>query len=97
MCCFATTLMLLGPRAAILIWWIWQPVRWEAAFDSWFWPVAGFLVAPWTTLSYVLVATGGVVGFDWFWIVLGVLADIAFWTGGYWGNRDRVPGSATTA
>jgi hypothetical protein len=97
MCCFATTLMLLGPRAAILIWWIWQPARWELAFASWVWPVVGFIFAPWTTMSYVLVAPGGVQSLDWIWIVLGVLADVAFWSGGAWGNRDRVPGSTSTA
>ena len=95
MCCFVTTLMLLGPRAAILIWWIWQPGRWDLAFSTWVWPVLGFVFAPWTTMSYVLVAPGGVNSLDWIWIALGVLADLAFWTGGYRGNRDRVRGSAT--
>jgi len=89
--------MLLGPRAAILIWWIWQPARWELAFASWVWPVVGFIFAPWTTMSYVLVAPGGVQSLDWIWIVLGVIADVAFWSGGAWGNRDRVPGSTSTA
>lgn len=95
MCCFVTTLMLLGPRAAILIWWIWQPGRWDVAFSTWVWPVLGFIFAPWTTMSYVLVAPGGVNSLDWIWIVLGVIADLAFWTGGYRGNRDRVPGART--
>lgn len=95
MCCFATTLMLLGPRAAILIWWIWQPSRWDLAFSTWVWPILGFIFAPWTTMSYVLVAPGGVHSLDWIWIVLGVVADLAFWSGGYWGNRDRVPGAKT--
>jgi hypothetical protein len=97
MCCFATTLMLLGPRAAILIWWIWQPSRWDLAFSTWFWPLLGFIFAPWTTMSYVLVAPGGVNSLDWIWIGLGILADLAFWSGGAWGNRDRVRGSASTA
>jgi hypothetical protein len=94
MCCFATSLFLLGPRAAILVWWIWQPARWELAFDSWIWPLLGFFVAPWTTMSYVLVAPSGVEGFDWLWVALGVLADFASWTGGYWGNRGRIPSAA---
>ncbi len=71
MCCFATTLMLLGPRAAILIWWIWQPGRWDLAFSTWFWPILGFVFAPWTTMSYVLVAPGGVNSLDWIWIGFG--------------------------
>ncbi len=90
MCCLFTTLALLGPRAGILVWWVLQPARWDLAFGSWIWPIAGFLIAPWTTLSYVLVAPGGVNSLDWIWIAIGILLDIAFWSGGAWGNRDRV-------
>ena len=46
MFCFITSLFLLGPRAAIVIWWILQPARWDMAFSGWLWPVIGFFVAP---------------------------------------------------
>jgi hypothetical protein len=92
MCCFFTTLLLLGPRAAILIWWLINPVRWQATFSSFIWPLLGFIFVPWTTLMYVLVAPGGVIGFDWVWIVLAVVADIGMYAGGGYGNRDRIPG-----
>ena len=92
MCCFFTTLLLLGPRAAILIWWLLQPVRWQAAFPSFIWPLLGFIFVPWTTLMYVLVAPGGVIGFDWVWLGLAVIADIGMYVGGGYGNRDRIPG-----
>lgn len=92
MCCLITTLCLLGPRAAILVWWLLQPVRWQATFETFIWPFLGFLFAPWTTLMYVLVAPGGLVGFDWVWIGLAVVADIAMWSGGAYGNRNRMPG-----
>jgi hypothetical protein len=92
MCCFFTTLVFLGPRAAILIWWLVNPVRWQATFSSFIWPLLGFLFVPWTTLMYVLVAPGGVVGFDWLWLGLAVLADIGMYAGGGYGNRDRIPG-----
>ena len=92
MCCFFTTLLLLGPRAAILIWWLINPVRWQATFDTWIWPLLGFIFLPWTTLMYVLVASGGVIGFDWVWIGLAVVADIGMYVGGGYGNRDRIPG-----
>ena len=97
MCCFFTSLFMLGPRVAAIIWWIFQPERWDLAFSSWLWPVFGVVFAPWTTMSWVLVHPGGVNGFDWFWVVLGVIADVAFWTGGAWGNRDRIPGSSAEA
>jgi hypothetical protein len=92
MCCFFTTLVFLGPRAAILIWWLVNPVRWQATFSSFIWPLLGFLFVPWATLMYVLVAPGGVVGFDWVWLGLAVLADISMYAGGGYGNRDRFPG-----
>jgi len=92
MCCLFTTLFLLGPRAAIVIWWIASPTRWSLAFSSWAWPVIGFVVAPWTTLMWVIVSPGGVVGIDWLFVALAVAADIAMWSGGAWGNRSRFSG-----
>jgi hypothetical protein len=92
MCCLFTTLVLFGPRLGILVWWLIQPVRWNAAFETFLWPFLGFLFLPWTTLMYVLVFTGGVTGFDWIWLALGLLADISSYTGGAYGNRNQIPG-----
>jgi hypothetical protein len=91
MCCLWTTLVFLGPRAGILIWWLLNPLRWQATFSSFIWPLLGFLFVPWTTLMYVLVAPGGVIGFDWLWLGLAVVADIGMYAGGGYGNRDRIP------
>ena len=91
MCCFFTSLVLFGPRLAILIWWLVQPARWSLAFSgSFIWPLLGFLFVPWATLMYVLVAPGGVTGFDWIWLGIGLLADIASYGGGGWGNKERL-------
>ena len=57
--------------------------------------VAGIVFAPWTTMMWVLVSPGGVHGIDWLWIVLAVIVDVGFWTGGAWKNRDRIPGSSS--
>ncbi len=92
MCCFWTVLVFLGPRAAILIWWLAQPLRWQATFASWIWSVLGFVFLPWTTLMYVLLAPAGIYGLSWLWIGLAVVADVAMWTGGGYGNRRRMPG-----
>ena len=91
MCCFFTTLVLLGPRFAALIWWLINPIRWQLAFDSAIWPILGVLLVPWTTIMYVIVSPGGVTGFDWFWIGLAVISDIGMYLGGGYGNRERVP------
>ena len=44
----------------------------------------------------VIVAPGGIEGFDWVWLALGVAADIASYAGGGYGNRNRIPGYAGT-
>ena len=92
MCCFFTTLLFLGPRAAVLIWWLIRPVYFNAIFNTWIWPLLGLIFMPWTTLMYVIVAPGGVFGLDWFWVVLAVLADLSTYAGGGYGNRNRIPG-----
>jgi hypothetical protein len=94
MCCFVTVLALLGPRAAVLVWWVLQPARWNLAFNSLLWPLLGFVFLPWTTLAYVLVAPGGVIGLDWFLLAVALFADVASWSGGAFGNRNRMPGYA---
>lgn len=90
MCCFFTVLVFIGPRAAILVWWLIDQVRWEAAFDNFIWPFLGFIFAPWTVLGYVTVFPGGVTGFDWVIMALVILIDVFSYVGGGWGNRGRL-------
>jgi hypothetical protein len=94
MCCFFTILVFLGPRFAGIIWWIAAPARWVGAvgaFNSAIWPILGIIFLPWATLMYVLVAPGGVTGFDWVWLILAIIGDVAMYSGGGYGNRDRIP------
>jgi hypothetical protein len=92
MCCLFTTLLFLGPRAGILVWWLMSPARWNLAFQSFIWPLLGFLFLPWTTLMYVIIFPGGITGFDWIWLGLGVLADIGMYAGGGYGNKSKFSG-----
>jgi len=87
-----TALVFFGPRLAILIWWIIRPVYVGAAFESWLLTLLAWLFLPWTVLMYLIIYPGGIVGFDWVILILGIIADIASYTGGFYGNRDAVPG-----
>jgi hypothetical protein len=90
-----TVLVFFGPRLAILMWWLIQPVRFDQALDDrWVLTILLWLFLPWTLLMYMFVFPGGIVGFDWVILILGLLADIASYSGGFWGNRNQVPGYA---
>ena len=91
MCCAVAILFAFGPRAAILVWWLIEPVRWNAAFDTFLWPLAGFLVLPWTTLMWVAVYPAGINGFDYVWLGIGLASDLFSWFGGGYTNRNRIP------
>ena len=89
MCCLVAILVFLGPRAAIIVWWLFDMRRWSDTFTTFILPVLGFIFLPWATLAYVLVFPGGVSGLDWLWLILAFLVDIGSLTGGY-GNRRRL-------
>ena len=89
MCCLVGIFGMLGPRAGILVWWLISPERWQHAFSVFWWPLLGALFAPWTTLAYVLVYTGGVHGWEWALIVVGALCDASTLGGGSRGSRNR--------
>jgi hypothetical protein len=89
MCCLLIILAFLGPRAAIAVWWLASPALWSATFPSFLLPFLGFLFLPWTTLVYVLVAPGGLTDFDYLWLVLAVIIDLASYGGGAYRRRPR--------
>ena len=90
MCCFFTALVFFGPRLGVLVWWLIQPVRFSATFSTWIWPLLGLIFAPWTLLFYIIIAPGGIVGFDWVWLGLGVLFDVMSYGGGGYSNKERL-------
>jgi hypothetical protein len=93
--CLFFTVLLAGPRAGVILWWLINPDRWDSAFDTWVWPVLGFIFLPWSTLTFVAVAPlGHVAGWDWFWLGLAFLLDIVTLSSSAYSNRNRVPGYA---
>ncbi|MCB0003788.1 MAG: hypothetical protein KDI07_19000 [Anaerolineae bacterium] len=92
MCCFITVLLFIGPRAAIIVWYLLEPMRFNAAINSFLMGCLGFIFLPWTTLGWLVAfnAVTGVSGFGWVIVGLGLLADIATYSGGGYGNRNRI-------
>jgi hypothetical protein len=82
MCCLLLLVGALGPRFAIIAIWLFGD-RVDFAFDSWLWPLLGLLVAPWTTLMYLLAWSpiGGVAGGGWIVVGLGVVLDLLTYAG----------------
>ena len=81
MCCLALLATGLGPRIALLVWWIFGDKPGDV-FDggSWVWGFLGFLILPWTTLMYIIAwqPIVGINGFwDWLLIGIGITLDIA--------------------
>ena len=73
MCCLALLAGFIGPRVALLAWWLFGD-KVDAAFSTWVWPLLGLFFLPWTTLAYVLAwgPLHGVSGAGWLVVALGV-------------------------
>jgi hypothetical protein len=82
------------PRLGSILLWIARPAYFSAAFGgSWFWPLLGIIVLPFTTLMYVLLWSPiGLTGWDWLWLILAVMIDIAHYGSTAYNNRNQMPG-----
>jgi hypothetical protein len=87
--CLVIFALIFSPRLVMVIWWLLDMARWSATFDNALVPILGFIVAPWTTLMFVLVAVGGVNGIDWLWLGVAVVVDLASLGGGAARGRAR--------
>jgi len=82
--CLAAALALISPRLALIGVWLFSDIL-SRAFDSWFLPLIGFFLLPWTTLAFAVmwdVGTHDVTGFEWFVVALAFLADLGTYGGG---------------
>ena len=102
MCCFTTIFLVLASRIAIVVWWLSDPQRFTLAVRAfilpgsftlpvWAWTLLGFLFLPWTTLAYLYVFPGGIVGYEWIVLAVAFLIDLSG-HGGSYRHRDRVRG-----
>jgi len=98
MCCFTTFFFVLISRVAIVIWWLANPLSHNLPFKTWvlpgvpvipawLWTLLGGIFLPWTTLAYLLLYPGGIMGYKW--IVLGIafLIDLGSHGGTFYHRR----------
>ena len=81
---------MISARLALGFVWIFTNLV-DRAFDSFFVPLLGLIFLPWTTLMYVLFwsARGGVNGWEWIVVALGLLADVASYGRGGMARRGQ--------
>jgi len=99
MCCLPLVLFFLGPRIGTVIYWLTRIGRdqFNLAFDTLVVPILGIIFLPWTTLAWTLFhGPNGIAGFDWVWVILGVVVDIAVYSGSVF-KRKSVPGYPSSA
>ena len=78
------------PRLALFIVWVARPALVGAAFSTWIIPLLGIIFLPFATLMYVILYTPGLglTGWDWFWVILAALFDVAHLTAGIARRRE---------
>jgi hypothetical protein len=84
--CLVVLFAFISPRLALFALWLFSDLL-SRAFDSWFVPLLGFFLLPWTTLAYAVMwsSSNRVNGFEWFIVVLAFLIDL-----GSYANRGRI-------
>ena len=93
MCCVLSVIMLIGPRAGIILWWLFNPMRVNAVFGNFLLPLLGLLFLPFTTLAFLLLYKpfiSGLAGLDWLLIALALIVDLGSYGGGWYSRRNRV-------
>jgi hypothetical protein len=86
-----------APRLVLIFAWIFGR-RWDLVWQgNWILPILGIIFLPYTTVMYLLVWTPtGLSGFDWVWLLLGLLLDLMKW-GQIAANRREIPQYPETA
>jgi hypothetical protein len=76
--CLIVLLAFISPRLALFAIFLFSDLL-SRAFDSWFVPLLGFFLLPWTTLAYAVMwsaSSNQVNGFEWFIVILAFVIDL---------------------
>ncbi|HET9198665.1 MAG TPA: hypothetical protein VFN92_10480 [Solirubrobacterales bacterium] len=90
MACLVVLLAFISPRLALFAIFLFSDLL-SRAFDSWFVPLLGFFLLPWTTLAYAVMwsaSSNQVTGFEWFIVVLAFVVDLGSYAGRGRARRD---------
>lgn len=82
---------MISARLGLFLLWVFTDFV-DRAYDSFWVPFLGLLVMPWTTMFYALAYAPrvGVTGWGWFFVILGVIADLSSYTGSASTNKEYV-------
>jgi hypothetical protein len=89
--CLVALFALISPRLALILVWLFSDDL-SRAFESFWIPLIGFFILPWTTLAYALMwvtGTPGVHGFEVFIVAFAFVVDIGSYVGGRRSNAQR--------
>jgi hypothetical protein len=81
--CLIALIALISPRLALFGIFLFSDLLGDA-FESWFVPLLGFFLLPWTTLAYAVMwsSSNQVAGFEWFIVILAFVFDLSSYAGG---------------
>jgi hypothetical protein len=88
--CIVALIALISPRLSLFFIAVFSNLL-SRAFDSWFVPLLGFFLLPWTTLAYAVMwhSHDRVTGFEWFIVGLAFLFDLGAYSSGDRVRRSR--------
>lgn len=83
--CLLGCLLVLSPRVVLVLLWLFDNSWLTQPFQTWIWPLLGFVLLPLTTLAYAVawhLGDGTISGFGIVLIVVGVVIDLGMLGGG---------------
>jgi hypothetical protein len=88
--CLLVLLALVTPRFVLVVLWLFTSYL-ARAFESFLWPLLGFIFLPTTTLAYAVAQNefDGVRGWGLFLVILGVVIDLGLLGRGARSRRSR--------
>ena len=88
--CLLVLFAFISPRLALFALFLFSDLL-SRAFDSWFLPLLGFFLLPWTTLAYAVMwsaSSNQVTGFEWFIVILAFVIDLGSYASRGQARRD---------